>query len=91
MTQSEILRIKAQGVEDMVKWLKDECKKQRTRVTEAEANLRAFGMFEDCAPSYEAGLSREQGAMGELVRAKIAAEWYMKKLRHQAREAEENG
>jgi hypothetical protein len=83
------MNTKSEGVKDVVKWMEEQIKAQRVNVTEAEKNLRAFGHIYDIASSYEMRLAEEKATLAQMVSWKVSTEKYMKKLRHEERDAAE--
>ena len=53
----------------------------------AKRDLNAYGMFDDCGPSYEASYSEAKGNLSAARQHKISVERYYKKLKHEFLEA----
>lgn len=53
---------------------------------EDKENLKTFGMFSDCGPSYREAVIEREAIIESLVEVKVGLEKYMRKLRHMADE-----
>jgi len=85
LTKDQLL-MKSEGVKDCVKWLEKKLKEEKECLKEDNENLRNFGMFDGCGPSYRQNLIEREARMESLVEAKVGLEKYMRKLRHMADE-----
>ena len=78
---------KADGVSDIVKWMDEQLKAQTKAVESARKDRASFGMYEDCGEFYVTRVYEEEARLATMLSWKISTEKYMKKLRHEAREA----
>jgi hypothetical protein len=67
-----------------------EIKKQKNEVERAERLDASMGGFEDCGSFYRESLVEAKARFDQMVGWKISTEKYMKKLEHEAREAQGN-
>jgi len=58
-------------------------KSATAKLEAAKRDFNAFGMFDDCGPSYEASYSQAKGSYEMAVALKISSEKHYKKLKHE--------
>jgi len=85
LTKEQLL-MKSEGAKDCVKWLEKKLKEEKEYLKEDNENLKTFGMFSDCGPSYRNAVIEREARMESLIEAKVGLEKYMRKLRHMAEE-----
>lgn len=84
--------MKSDGVQNIFKWLKAKCKKEKAKVQAAEKEYekaKRTYYFEDeqcLIDSAERNVEIAKARLNAFVEAKIGTEKYMKKLRHQENE-----
>ena len=86
---SEMMKVKSDGIEDVLKWIKDKCKEERTKVQIAEKEYeqnKRICHFEDeqcLIESAEVDVKIAKARLDAFVEVKIGVEKYMKKLRYE--------
>mgnify|MGYP007127345302 CR=1 FL=1 len=62
---------------------RERAKSATAELEAAKRDFNAFGMFDDCGPSYEASYSQAKGSYEMAVALKISSEKHYKKLKHE--------
>lgn len=57
--------------------------KQSAYLKECEKDVKNFGMFEDCGPSYDYSLTHAQASHSEALKRKQSQEKHFKKIKHE--------
>lgn len=62
-------------------WARKQLKKEADELGISERDLRAFGMYEDCGPSYESMAEESRGSFQRALKSKVQSEKRFKKLK----------
>jgi len=76
--------MRSEGVKDVVKWMEQQIKAQRAVVAEAR---KRRGCITEISEFYDNIREREEACLQQMVAWKVSTEKYMRKLRHEEREA----
>lgn len=69
------------------KFTRQRAREAKVRFDQAAKDRGIFGMYEDCASSYEASCAEKQGEFDAAVAAEVSAEKFYKKCKHELLEA----
>jgi hypothetical protein len=65
-------------LKDIIKHIKDQIKEAKVELATAVKLYNIYGMYEDCGPSYQDGVTRAEAKLETLIDQKIMVEKYRK-------------